>query len=191
MAFFKKIQIKSKDKNGQPQTLWFPRSVLVGGKITTDQLAKRIAQESTVAPADVRAVLTSLSSVMGEYMSLGRSVKLDGIGSFYFSANSQGNGAESEKKCSAKQIKAVKVNFLPETTYRRSGSGRQAVRALTDVDIEWIDITTLGLEETEGEGGQEPGGVTPDTPVTPGGGSSGGSDNPGGGGADDPNNDED
>jgi predicted histone-like DNA-binding protein len=191
MGFYKKVQIKTKDKDGKVQTLWYPRSVLVGSPITTDQMAKRIAQQSTVAPADVKAVLSSLSGVMGEYMALGRSVKLDGIGSFYFSANSQGNGAESEKKCSTNQINGVKVVFIPETTYRRAGGSRQAVRALTDVDIDWVDVATLNMEDTEANSGEEPGGETPDTPDIPGGDTPGGNDNPGGGGGDDPNNSED
>ena len=38
---------------------WYPKSVLVGSAITTEQVAKRLAAESTVSPADVRAVLTA------------------------------------------------------------------------------------------------------------------------------------
>ena len=37
---------------------WYPKSVLVGSPITTDQIAKHLSRESTVAPADVKAVLT-------------------------------------------------------------------------------------------------------------------------------------
>ena len=72
MAFFKKVfkQLNSK---------WYPQSVLVGSTVTTDQIAKRLAAESTVSPADVKAVLEALSGVMGDYMAQGRSVKLDGI----------------------------------------------------------------------------------------------------------------
>ena len=167
MAFFKKVLMKTKDKNGTVQLKWYPRSVLVGNPITTDQLSKRLAQESTVAPADVKAVLSALSGTMGEYMAMGRSVKLEGIGSFYFSANSQGNGADTEKKCSANQINGVKVNFIPDTTYRRQGGGRQAVRALTDVDIEWIDVATLerdieASDNDEGGASSEPGTNTGD-----------------------------
>ena len=42
--------------------------MLVGSPVSTDLLAKRIANESTVAPADVLAVLKALSGVMGDYM---------------------------------------------------------------------------------------------------------------------------
>ena len=61
---------------------------------TTDQIAKRLAAESTVSPADVKAVLEALSGVMGDYMAQGRSVKLDGIGSFFFQSSATGNGKD-------------------------------------------------------------------------------------------------
>jgi len=100
-----------------------------------------------VAPADVKAVLEALSGVMGDYMAQGRSVKLDGIGSFYFQATASGNGVDSADKVSANQINGVKVRFIPETTYRRQGGGRRAVRGLTDMEIEWIDVATLGVQD--------------------------------------------
>lgn len=77
---------------------WYPKSVLVGSAITTEQVAKRVAAESTVSPADVRAVLTALGGVMGDYMAQGRSVKLDGIGSFYFTAATNNNGVAQKRK---------------------------------------------------------------------------------------------
>ena len=76
----------------------------------------------------MRAVLTALGGVMGDYMAQGRSVKLDGIGSFYFTAATNKNG--------------VRVRFIPETSFRgggtrATGGGRRSVRSLSDVDIEW------------------------------------------------------
>lgn len=142
MAFFKKV-FKLLNKK------WYPQSVLVGSTVTTDQIAKRLAAESTVSPADVKAVLEALSGVMGDYMAQGRSVKLDGIGSFFFQSSATGNGKETAEDVSASDINGVKVRFIPETTYKRGGGsakkGRRATRALTDVDIEWIDVATLGV----------------------------------------------
>ena len=143
MAFYKKIQMAINKK-------WYPQSCLVGNPVTTDQIAKRLAAESTVAPADVKAVLEALSGVMGDYMAQGRSVKLDGIGSFFFQSQASGNGKDKAEDVSANDINGVKVRFLPETTYKRGGGGsakgRRAVRALTDVDIEWIDVASLGVQ---------------------------------------------
>ena len=135
--------------------LWYPQSVLVGSTVTTDQIAKRLAAESTVSPADVKAVLEALSGVMGDYMAQGRSVKLDGIGSFFFQSSAMGNGVKKAEDVSANLINGVKVRFIPETTYKRGGGssmkGRKATRALTDVDIEWIDVATLASSGSSGE----------------------------------------
>ncbi len=176
MAFYKKSLKKINNK-------WYPQSVLVGSPVTTAHIAKRLAAESTVAPADVRAVLESLSGVMGDYMAQGRSVKLDGIGSFYFQASATGNGVETAEKVSANQINGVKVVFRPETSYRKQGGKRHAIRALSDVNIEWIDVATLGPNAVINEepGGEEPGGEEPNGGETPSGG-----ETPGGNGGDDP-----
>ena len=121
---------------------WYPKSVLVGSAITTEQVAKRVAAESTVSPVNVRAVLTALGGVMGDYMAQGRSVKLDGIGSFYFTAATNKNGVATEREVTAALINGVRVRFIPEPCFRgggtrATGGGRRSVRGLSDVDIEW------------------------------------------------------
>ena len=70
-------------------------------------------------------------------MAQGRSVKLDGVGSFYFTAVTNKNGVATEKEVSANQISGVRVRFIPETRYRGAGKGRVSTRGLSDVDIEW------------------------------------------------------
>ena len=120
--------------------LWYPKSVLVGPPVSTKQVAERLSRESTVSLADVYAVLMSLGGVLGDYMSQGRSVKLDGIGTFYFTATANKNGVAKEEDVSAKQINGIRVRFIPETNYKQNGSmpaGRRATRSLTDVSINW------------------------------------------------------
>ena len=152
MACYKKTKIKLNGK-------CFPKSVLVGSAITTEQVAKRLAAESTVSPADVRAVLTALGGVMGDYMAQGRSVKLDGIGSFYFTASTNKNGVATEKEVTAKLINGVRVRFIPETRFRGSGKGRVSMRSLSDVDIDWEEWKgeEKGVEPKKpGGGGEQP-----------------------------------
>ena len=152
MAFYKKTKMKVNGK-------WYPKSVLVGSAITTEQVAKRVAAESTVSPADVRAVLTALGGVMGDYMAQGRSVKLDGIGSFYFTASTNKNGVATEKEVTAKLINGVRVRFIPETRFRGSGKGRVSMRSLSDVDIDWEEWKgeEKGVEPKKpGGGGEQP-----------------------------------
>ncbi len=152
MAFLKKTKMKINGK-------WYPKSVLVMSPATTDQVAKRLAAESTVSPADVRAVLTALGGVMGDFMAQGRSVKLDGVGSFYFTAVTTANGVATEKEVSVNQIKGVRVRFIPETRYRGAGKGRVSTRSLSDVDIDWEEWKgeEKGAEPKKpGGGGEQP-----------------------------------
>ena len=157
MAFYKKVKMKVNGK-------LYPKSVLVGSAVTTEQLARRVAAESTVSPADVRAVLTALGGVMGDYMAQGRSVKLDGIGSFYFTAQAERNGVATEEEVTAALINGVRVRFIPETRYRgggtrAAGGGRRAVRGLSDMDIEWEEWK--GKVEPDGSGTPPGGGENP------------------------------
>ena len=151
MAFYKKIKMKVNGK-------WYPKSVLVVAAATTEQIAKRIAAESTVSPADVRAVLTALGGVMGDFMAQGRSVKLDGVGSFYFTAITNKNGVDTEKEVTANLIKGVRVRFLPETRYRGAGKGRVSTRGLSDVDIDWEEWKGEEKGEKKEKGKKEGGG---------------------------------
>ena len=110
MAFYKKIQMAINKK-------WYPQSCLVGNPVTTDQIAKRLAAESTVAPADVKAVLEALSGVMGDYMAQGHSVRLDGIGSFFFQSQASGNGKDKAEDVSA-DSSAPRVPLIALSEYR-------------------------------------------------------------------------
>ena len=128
MGFFKKVKQKI---NG----MWYPQSITVGKPVTTDEVAKRLAIESTVSPADTFAVLKSLGSVLGSYMADGRTVKLDGVGTFYYTAVASGNGVDSPDKVTAKQITGVRVRFIPETS--RSSNNQVTTRSLVDSNIFW------------------------------------------------------
>lgn len=130
MAYYKKKQQKV---NG----LWYPQSVLSGSPISTDRIAERLAEISTVSRSDVMAVLGNLSSVMADYMALGKSVKIDGLGTFYFTAVASGTGVKTPEEVNANQITGVRVRFIPET--KRTDGNRRTYRSLTDIDIEWLE----------------------------------------------------
>ena len=152
MGFFKKVKQKI---NG----MWYPQSITVGKPVTTDEVAKRLAIESTVSPADTFAVLKSLGSVLGSYMADGRTVKLDGVGTFYYTAVASGNGVDSPDKVTAKQITGVRV-FIPETS--RSSNNQVTTRSLVDSNIFWEEWGGKSTTPSEGGGGGEGGGEAPD-----------------------------
>lgn len=144
MAFFKK---EKKKINGK----WYPQSVTVGKPVTTDEVAKRLAAESTVSPADTFAVLKSLGGVLGDFMANGRTVKLEGLGTFYYTAASNGNGMDSADKVTAAQITDVHVRFIPE---KHTNSNHQVTsRSLVSDNIFWEEWA--GKESTPGGGEPE------------------------------------
>lgn len=148
MAFYKKRKQKINGK-------WYPTSITVGKPVTTDEVAKRLAAESTVSPADTFAVLKSLGGVLGDYMANGRTVKLEGFGTFYYTAVTSGNGVDSEDKVSASQISGVRVRFIPES--HQNSSHQVTTRTLVSDNIfweEWGGTDSKGGSE-EGGGGDE------------------------------------
>lgn len=116
---------------------WFARSLSSGKTITTARLMDEVANASTVAPADVAAVLRALSDAMRGHLSDGDKVKLDNIGTFYLMADASGNGVATEAEVSATQINRVNVRFTPQK--RRVGGAGKAMQVpvLVSDDIRW------------------------------------------------------
>lgn len=133
--FFKKSKLKVNGK-----TKWFPRAVIVSKRpADSDELARRIAQMSTASTGDVHLVLRSLPSIMAQIMNEGRTVHIDGLGSFFFKLSCAGRGVDTPEEVSRKQIKDIRVQFLPE---RQRIDGKRFGKPLTqDVELEdWDEI---------------------------------------------------
>lgn len=129
--FFKKSKLKVNGK-----TKWFPRAVIVSKRpANSDELARRIAQMSTASPGDVHLVLRSLPGVMAQIMNEGRTVHIDGLGSFFFKLSCAGRGVDTPEEVSRKQIKDIRVQFLPE---RQRTGGKKFGKPLTQ-NVELVD----------------------------------------------------
>ena len=140
--------------------VYYPSAVVMGQPVPVKKVAKRLSQMCTVTYADVMAVLGELPGVMADYMAQGKSVRLDGLGTFRYTLDTQGVADEAEFDFQ-KQVRAVRVQFVPQ----REGAmtkGSTATRTLVPDDIEWIPYdAALKEEEDEGSepgGGTEPGG---------------------------------
>ena len=160
MAFYK-VRFQKKNQ------LYYPQAITVGKQITTAQVAEMLSDRSTVTKADAFAVLCELGSVMSTFMAQGRSVHLDGIGSFRYTINSQKQGVEKEEEVSVAQIKSIRVRFVPEMT--RNADKSVATRSMQPTAVDWF----LWAKEEE----KKDGSTTPsdeDEPDNSGGGTSGG-----------------
>ena len=145
MPYFKK---RKKKINGK----WYPQSVTVGEPVTTDEVAQLLADLSAVSPGDTFSVLKNLARAMSIYMSSGRTVKLDGVGTFYYSAKANGQGVDTPEEVNANQIVGVRVRFIPEMDRNSQGA---VSRALVPNNLKWeelFDDPSKGTTTTPGTG---------------------------------------
>ena len=141
--------------------MWYPQSITVGKPASTDEVADRLSKIPTVSRADTYAVLKDLGSVMGDIMASGRSVKLEGLGSFYYTANTAKQGVTTPEEVSAKQITGARVRFIPETT--RNSNNQVVTRSMVSTNLFWEE---WGGSDTP-SGGNEGGGTGEDQTENP------------------------
>lgn len=126
--FYKKTQQKI---NG----LWYPQSITWGKAITSNQVADQLALLSTVTRGDAYAIIKNLGNVLSLFMAQGRTVKIDGVGTFYYTAAANKQGVETAQEVSAKQISGVRVRFIPEV--ERDVNNKVTTRSMVDNNICW------------------------------------------------------
>lgn len=128
MAFFKRVQ-KTVNK------LWYPQSITWGKPVTTREVADELSVISTITRGDTYAVMENLGRVMSSYMGQGRTVKIDGVGTFYYTASSTKKGVQTAKEVSASQINGVRVRFIPEV--ERNSGNQVTTRSMVNTKIVW------------------------------------------------------
>ena len=150
MIFWKRVQQAI-------NALWYPRSVTVGKPVETQELANRIARESTVSPADTHAVLRALPNVMADFMKESRAIHFEGLGWFRYTINAMGKGVPTKEEVSDKQIKRLRVQFTPDRTRNMEGGYTRALIADEGVTfMEWLgkdsEVTNVPEDDDEDTG---------------------------------------
>ena len=93
-------------------------------------------------------------------MGQGRTVKIDGIGTFYYTATSTKRGVQTAEEVSASLINGVRVRFLPEV---ERNSGRQVTtRSMVNTKIVWEEWGKLPSSGSGNQGGSNPDGGNQD-----------------------------
>lgn len=130
MAFIKKIR-----RIWQGREKWTVMTVTQDKPVSTMELCRYIADATTASKGDVYNVLLALPQVMELYMKNGRSVKLDGIGTFSYKVAA--SMTDSEADAGESLIRQVRVLFAPERTVTTVGKRRIVRRALVPDDLTW------------------------------------------------------
>ena len=110
----------------------------MGRPVTTREVAEQLARLSSLSRGDVYSVLSELGGVLAHYMAQGRTVKLEGMGTFFYTPDMKGQGVDTPQEVSARQIRGTHVRFIPET--RRAANKSITARTLVPPGVEWLDI---------------------------------------------------
>lgn len=113
-----KKTINMGDKKGQTVYSVRPYSY---GTLTTEEVAKQIAVESTATPADVKAVLDRYAYYVKENLKKGYDIELLGFGKLFIRFIT-GKAVEDESKANAKLVKSLVPAFRPSFTKLKNGS---------------------------------------------------------------------
>jgi putative DNA-binding protein len=109
--FFRTPQPKNKDK------VRYHARVVVRDTMETEDIARMIASRSTIKEGDVTGTLVELAKVLLTELPQGRSIHINGIGSFRVSAHSP--SVRTTKEIRAESIQFKGIVFTPEKKLMR------------------------------------------------------------------------
>ena len=117
--------------------------------VNTNDLCRHMMKHGTIFTSDVvKGVVERFIMCFEELLMEGNKIKLDGLGTFYLSASTE--GVENEKDFSAANVKAIRVKFIGD----QSKESEYATKMLTAK----ARFRSLGEEipneDNEGEGGE-------------------------------------
>ena len=154
---FKKIARKDPRK-ADAVAKFYPQLVTLGDNATLDDIAYVMKEKSSLTLGDIQSVLTNFVEAMITTLYSGQSVNIKNFGVFSLSARTAGVLDVKEwnrpnvRECTAKNIKAVKINFRPSSTVRPDIAATRAGQKIDFYDLEAL------VNKGDGEGGSSGGG---------------------------------
>ena len=106
---YKLIQRRNPQKPDEPQKLY--ASPVNQGTVQQRQIAEDIVALSSLSRGDVSNVIDNLLDTVPKYLLMGKSVKLNGLGTFRLLFSSK--GADTPEQFNANMISDMKVVFPP------------------------------------------------------------------------------
>ena len=92
--------------------------------------------------------------LFSDYMAMGHTVKIEGVGTFYYTAATNKRRVAMPEEVNSGQINRIRVRFLPEV--KRSSGKQITTCSMVNTNVDWTDIEKLANGSTSGgntEGG--------------------------------------
>lgn len=122
----KKVQRFDPTRKDEPMKWYGVQKRLV--KMNEDEVAERIADETTLNPAEALMAIRQLRKVVLQALMNGKSVQLGNWGSFNLSVGT--SGTDSREALTTAHIKGASINFRP---------GAEMREALKRADYVWME----------------------------------------------------
>jgi predicted histone-like DNA-binding protein len=129
--FFNKVERVNPQKRDEAKK-WYP-SLKTVAQLQQREVAKEIADETTLNPKEAEMALEQLQKVLIRNLLVGNSVQLGDWGSF--SLTCSGAPAESKEELTATNIKGLKIHFTPGKTLKNALMGASFKPAESMVSI--------------------------------------------------------
>ena len=117
------------------------------------KLAKHISEHGSVFTEDVvEGVMKKFKTCLLEMLLNSRKVKVNGLGTFYLTAECQKGGADKEEDFNVKEhLKALHIRFLPDQTAEENLSSREFIKKAEFVNIKSLLSGTSDASDTDGD----------------------------------------
>lgn len=112
---------------------FYPQLVTLGDNAEPGRRGYVMKEKSSLTLGDIKSVITNFVEALIDKLYGGQSVNIKDFGVFSLSARTI--GVEKED-CTAKNIKAVKINFRPSTTIRPDVTATRAGQKIDFYDLE-------------------------------------------------------
>jgi predicted histone-like DNA-binding protein len=135
---------------------WFAHSKSVE-TMNTRKLSQHISEHGSIYTPDVVfGVLEKFRSCLLEMLLESKSVKIDGLGTFYTTLENEPGGADKEEDFNVqKNLKALHIRFIPEQEQELNISSREFIKKAEFVNV---DSMKSGEKKTASGNGSDSGG---------------------------------
>ena len=142
---------QNKNEDSKIYGKWFAQMKSVE-TLNTRKMANHIAEHGSIYTPDVVfGVLEKFRSCLLEMLLNSRRVKIDGLGIFYTTIENEKGGAASKDQFNAqKNLKALHIRFLPDSTTETDISSREFIKKAEFVNAETF---AEGLKEDKPQSG--------------------------------------
>ena len=150
---FKKIPRRDPRKE-DAVAKFYPQLVTLGDNADLEDVAYVMKEKSSLTLGDIKSVITNFVEALIDKLYGGQSVNIKDFGVFSLSARTV--GVEKKEDCTAKNIKAVKINFRPSTTIRPDVTTTRAGQKIDFYDLEALvnkDGSSSGGNSSGDQGG--------------------------------------